>query len=35
MKATDQGINFVNPGDFLAMAYDVFYSPMPATGNDD
>jgi hypothetical protein len=35
MKPTDQGINLVNPCDFLAMAYDVLYSPMPATSNDD
>ena len=29
MKPTDQGINLFNPCDFLAMAYDVLYSPMP------
>jgi hypothetical protein len=35
MEPTDEGVNLVNAGDVLAMAYDILYSPMPASGNDD
>lgn len=35
MESADDGVNFVNAGDVLAMAYDILNSPMPAAGNDD
>lgn len=35
MKSTDEGVNLINAGNVLAMAYDILYSPMPASGNDD
>ncbi len=34
MEPTDEGVNFANAGDVLAMADDIFYSPVPAAGND-